>query len=65
MNRVRIAALFRELAEEFERDDDVAAGSRPRAKGARRLRQLTRPDGEATPEVVALARRALSTRGFR
>lgn len=62
MNRARVAALLRELADAIEEDEDVRHDERPRAK--RRPRALTRPAGEATPLVAAQAARILRDRGF-
>lgn len=66
MNRARVAALFRELAEAIEEDDDVPrdAPSRPRSKKAERPRRLTRPAGEAPSVLAAQAARILKDKGF-
>jgi hypothetical protein len=72
VNTVRIAALLRELAEEFDATgSDDAASARGSAtpiahRAGRRPRQLVRPPDEATPEHIrALAARSLKERGFR
>ena len=72
MNRARAAAARAKLHEAIDElfdaieDGEVpeAAGSRPRPRRDRRPRALTRPPGEATPEVAAKAARILRERGF-
>lgn len=61
MNRARVAALLRELADEIEAYDAPPA---PKSK-PRRSRTMTRPDGEAAPAVAGQAARILRERGFR
>ena len=66
MDRARVAALLRELADAIE-DKDVpeAAPSRPRAKRVRRAPELVRPEGTARPSIATKADRILRDRGFR
>lgn len=67
LDRARIAALLRELADAFE--DEAVPGPaewHPRAKrGERKPRALVRPPGEASPAVSGLAERILREKGFR
>ena len=73
VNTVRIAALLRELAEEFDAAaaSDEAPSARESAtrivsRAPRRSRQLVRPIDESTPEhIKALVTRSLKERGFR
>lgn len=66
MNRARVAALLRELAEAVESDDvPEEAPSQSRVKNARRPRTLVRPPGEAPPDVAGRAARILRDRGLR
>lgn len=64
MNAARVAALLRELADEFDGVPD-AEPSRPRAKSVRKPRTIVRPPGEATPIIAAQAERILRDKGFR
>lgn len=64
MNRRRIAALLRELADEFERDDAPANDAAPPVPRTRRTEPLPPPQ-PPTDVDVARARRALSKRGYR
>lgn len=52
MNRTRVAALLRELADELERDD---APESPRPKGRRRA-QFVVPENDIEPDDVTAAR---------
>jgi len=65
----RIAAILRELADALEEDPDATVEvnrTKPRRpRRERRPRELTRPAGEASPEIQAIASRALRSRGFR
>ncbi len=65
MNRARVAQLLRELADEIEAEVPEAERSAPRPRRDRKPRALTRPAGEATPEVKAMANKILRERGFR
>ena len=62
MNRARVAALLRELADEIE-DDDADVVDKPRAN-SRRPRGLTRPARKVSDLAAAKAARALKERGF-
>lgn len=64
MNRARVAALLRELADEFDSEDETVAPPAPKSK-PRRRRTMTRPAGEADPAVAGQAARILRDRGFR
>lgn len=63
MNRARVAALLRELAEAIE-ELPVAPASQPRAKRVRRSPMLTRPAGDVPEAVAGQARKILRDRGF-
>lgn len=68
MNRMRVAALLRELADEIEADGDVPAEapSRPRSKRDRRPPTIVRPAGEARlPTTASMAGKILRERGYR
>lgn len=54
VNRPRIAALLRELADELERED-APANDAPRPR-KRRTTPLVRPTGRATPSDLDIAR---------
>jgi hypothetical protein len=64
VNRPRVVALLRELADAIEEDVPDEAPSRTRAKRVRRAPTLTRPAGEATPAVSGQATKILRERGF-
>lgn len=66
MNRARVVALLRELADAFEEEADSAAPSpRKSEPRERRPRSIVRPSGEASPDVARRAARALQERGYR
>ena len=63
MNVLKLAMALRLAAEALEED---AADAPPQTKSRPKRRPtLTRPNGEATPIVTALAARILKDRGFK